>query len=91
MIKFYKSNKKWKFWIIYNDGVNNSKGIDLTPLDHKKLRGERGGILYDNFCVIDNVSAILGSYNWTNNAEFKKDENNIIKKYDVIFLFEVYA
>lgn len=71
--------------IIFNDGVNKSKGVDLSPLDHKKLRGEHGGIMHDKFCVIDNVTAITGSYNWTNNAEFKNDENIMIQKYDVAF------
>lgn len=61
--------------IIYKDGVNLSKGVDLTGLKHKEYRGERGGILHDKFCVIDNVHTICGSYNWTLNAENKNDED----------------
>lgn len=69
--------------IIYKDGVNHSKGVDLTGLKHKEYRGERGGILHDKFCVIDNVHTICGSYNWTLNAENKNDE-------DATFHFEDY-
>lgn len=61
--------------IIYKDGVNHSKGVDLSSLNHKEYRGERGGVLHDKFCVIDNVHTICGSYNWTLNAEHKNDED----------------
>lgn len=61
--------------IIYKDGVNHSKGVDLSQLPHKEFRGERGGIMHDKFCVIDNVTTICGSYNWTLNAENKNDED----------------
>lgn len=69
--------------IIYKDGVNKSAGVDLSGLNHKEYRGERGGILHDKFCVIDNVHTICGSYNWTKNAENKNDE-------DATFHFEDY-
>lgn len=69
--------------ITYKDGVNHTHGVDLTGLKHKEYRGERGGIMHDKFCVIDNVHTISGSYNWTRNAEEKNDE-------DVAFHFEDY-
>lgn len=69
--------------IIYKDGVNKSKGVDLTGLNHKEYRGERGGVEHHKFCVIDNVHTISGSYNWTLNAEHKNDE-------DATFHFEDY-
>ena len=69
--------------IIYKDGVNHAKGVDLTGLNHKEYRSERGGIMHDKFCVIDNVHTICGSYNWTRNAEEKNDE-------DAAFHFEDY-
>ena len=69
--------------IRYHDGVNASKGVDLSDLDHKEVRGERGGLFHDKFCVIDNVHTICGSYNWTLNAENKNDE-------DAAFHFEDY-
>ena len=69
--------------IIYEDGVNHTKGVDLSGLNHKEFRGERGGVLHDKFCVIDNVHTINGSYNWTLNAEHKNDE-------DAAFHFEDY-
>ena len=69
--------------IRYHDGVNSSKGVDLSELDHKEVKGERGGLFHDKFCVIDNVHTICGSYNWTLNAENKNDE-------DAAFHFEDY-
>ena len=69
--------------IIYKDSVNHTKGVDLSSLNHKEYRGERGGLLHDKFCVIDNVHTITGSYNWTLNAEHKNDE-------DAAFHFEDY-
>ena len=61
--------------IIYKDGVNHSKGVDLSELNHKEYRGERGGIMHEKFCVVDNVHTVCGSYNWTLNAENKNDED----------------
>lgn len=79
-----KSNKGVKVRvIIFKDGVNHRKGVDLTGLNHKEYRGERGGIMHNKFCVIDNVHTICGSYNWTRNAEDKNDE-------DAAFHFEDY-
>lgn len=68
--------------IIYKDGVNKSKGVDLSQIEHKEFRGERGGILHDKFCVIDNVHTICGSYNWTLNAENKNDEDAVFHMED---------
>ena len=36
--------------------------------------------MHDKFCVIDNQLVITGSYNWSDNAEFKNDENITIEK-----------
>lgn len=61
---------------IYDDGVNKKHGVDITQLPHKMIkRGKRGGLMHDKFCVIDNQIVVTGSYNWTNNAEFRNDEN----------------
>ena len=47
-----------------------------------KVRGERGGIMHNKFCVIDNQIVISGSYNWTDNAELKNAENINITEND---------
>lgn len=66
---------------IYDDGVNKKHGVDITSLPHRMIkRGQRGGLMHDKFCIIDNQVVITGSYNWTNNAEFKNDENVTIEK-----------
>ena len=74
--------------IIYRDGVNQTKGVDLSGLNHKEYRGERGGIMHDKFCVIDNVHTICGSYNWTKNAEDKNDEDAAFHREDYKFASE---
>lgn len=68
--------------IIYDDGVNSKNGVDLTGIPHRLLRGAHGGIMHRKFCVIDNVTIISGSYNWTKNAEHKNDEEISINKED---------
>lgn len=61
--------------VIYNDGVNAKHGIDFSQFDSVKIRSERGGIMHDKFCIIDNQVVITGSYNWSDNAEFRNEEN----------------
>lgn len=66
---------------IYDDGVNKKHGVDISQLPHKKIRrGKLGGLMHDKFCVIDNQVVITGSYNWTDNAEFRNDENVTVEK-----------
>jgi hypothetical protein len=66
---------------IYDDGVNKKHGVDLSLLPHKMIkRGKRGGLMHDKFCVIDNQIIITGSYNWTDNAEYRNDENVTVQK-----------
>jgi phosphatidylserine/phosphatidylglycerophosphate/cardiolipin synthase-like enzyme len=61
---------------IYDDGVNRKNGVDVSLLPHEMIkRGKSGGLMHDKFCVIHNQIVITGSYNWTNNAEFRNDEN----------------
>ncbi|WP_424035536.1 phospholipase D-like domain-containing protein [Prevotella melaninogenica] len=66
--------------LIYDDGVNKKYGVDFSQLTYTLIqRANRGGLMHDKFCVIDNQIVITGSYNWTNNAEFKNDENITIE------------
>jgi len=61
---------------IYDDGVNRKHGVDFSQLPNTMIkRGKRGGLMHDKFCGIDNQVVITGSYNWTDNAEFRNDEN----------------
>lgn len=67
---------------IYDDGINKTHGVDLSRLKTVyKVKAERGGIMHNKFCVIDNQLVITGSYNWTNNAETRNDEN-VTVQYD---------
>lgn len=66
---------------IYDDGINRKHGIDISQVPHDLIkRGQGGGLMHDKFCVIDNQVVITGSYNWTNNAEFRNDENITVEK-----------
>lgn len=64
--------------VIYKDGVNALHGVDLSSFDHVEIRGTRGGIMHNKFCVIDNQQVITGSYNWSTNAEVRNDENVLL-------------
>lgn len=65
---------------IYDDGINRKHGVDISLLPHYLIkRGLKGGLMHDKFCIIDNQIVITGSYNWTNNAEFRNDENITIE------------
>lgn len=77
------SEELQKLGYVVDEVMSGVKGGNLFDLDHKEVRGERGGLLHDKFCVIDNVHTICGSYNWTLKAESKNDE-------DVAFHFEDY-
>lgn len=59
--------------------ANLNYKVNLQDVPLKWVRGTRGGIMHHKFCVIDNQTVILGSYNWTAAAETKNDENaNVI-------------
>lgn len=60
--------------IIDDNGTNNKYCPQLADCNITKVKIS-GGIMHDKFCVIDNQVVITGSYNWTNNAEFKNEEN----------------
>ena len=47
----------------------------MTKYHIKRFEEQRGGIMHHKFCVIDNQKVITGSYNWSDNAENKNDEN----------------
>lgn len=67
--------------VIFEDGINGKYGVDLTQLNAvRKIKGNRGGVMHDKFCVIDNQVVITGSYNWTVNAETRNDENVTIQR-----------
>ena len=69
--------------IINNDGINKRHSVDLSDIPHKKVRGERGGIMHKKYCVIDNNVVVEGSYNWTTNAEHRNEEEFTIHHNDV--------
>lgn len=61
--------------IYYDDHINSKFGVDIDGIPFKAVRGSRGGVMHNKYCVIDNQIVITGSYNWSENAENKNDEN----------------
>ncbi len=62
--------------ILNHDGVNQLHGCDLSSFCVKKRRGNsKSGFMHDKLCVIDNQIVITGSYNWSENAEYRNIEN----------------
>lgn len=61
--------------IVNRDAINERNHPDFGDIPVYSKRGDRGGIMHNKFCVIDNQIVLSGSYNWTNNAEFRNDEN----------------
>ena len=59
----------------YDDPTNRRHRPDLGEITLFPLRAQRGGTMHDKFCVIDNQRVITGSYNWSDNAEYRNDEN----------------
>lgn len=66
--------------LVFDDGVNRKRGVDLGSFEHRFIKAERGGIMHRKYCIIDNHIVITGSYNWSDNAEFRNDENVLIVK-----------
>lgn len=61
--------------ITYLDGVNRKHGVNFHDIPHIERRGERGGIMHRKYGIIDNHVTIAGSFNWTDNASERNDEN----------------
>ena len=69
--------------VSFHDHTNARFGVDLQDIPHKLIDGTRGGTMHDKFCVIDNQFVMTGSYNWSDKAENKNDENaSIMYDYD---------
>lgn len=79
-----KQKKGCKVRVMTDANYTNEKhGVDLSSFEHKAVKAERKGIMHYKFCVIDNNITIHGSYNWTNNAETKNNEEISVSKNDV--------
>lgn len=61
--------------VSFDDYTNAKFGVNIEDIPHKRIKGTRGGTMHDKFCVIDNQKVITGSYNWSDNAENRNDEN----------------
>lgn len=66
--------------VIYDDSTNAKYAVDLPGIRVKKVKGSKGGKMHDKFCVIDNQVVLNGSYNWSESAEHRNDENVSVHK-----------
>ena len=64
--------------IFYDDHTNSKFGVNIDGIPFKAVRGSRGGLMHNKYCIIDNQIVITGSYNWSENAEKKNDENTAV-------------
>ncbi len=60
---------------IFDDGINKKHGVDISQVQHSKIKGSKQGLMHNKFCIVDNQIVITGSYNWSTNAETRNDEN----------------
>lgn len=79
--------------VLFDDYVNKKHGVELAGIPVKRVKGKHGGKMHHKYCVIDNQIVLTGSYNWSDNAEYKNDENihitrdnDIASQYSVDFL-----
>lgn len=61
--------------VLFDDHINEKHGVELAGIPVRKVKGKHGGKMHHKYCIIDNQKVITGSYNWSDNAEYKNDEN----------------
>lgn len=74
-----KAKEGIKIDVIISDNVNNEK-LDFSKLRNLggsvlKVKNTGYGMMHQKFCVIDEILAIHGSYNWSVNARNNNDES----------------
>lgn len=70
--------------MISNDETNQKSGIDYVQLNQigdsetSLVNPSMGGLMHNKLCIIDRLTIITGSYNWTNSANNRNHENIFI-------------
>ena len=74
--------------LVFDDYTNVHHGVDLANipnLEYRRINADKkSGIMHQKFCVVDNNDVIIGSYNWSTNAEYKNDEDIQIVANDTV-------
>lgn len=74
--------------IVINDSINRKSGIDYERL--RELGGvfmmvgdkkKSSAIMHNKFCIIDGVTVITGSYNWSRQAQQNSENITVISDY----------
>jgi len=67
--------------VMETEQVNSNVGTEFDPFKQAGLdvlRDANEGLMHHKVMIIDENTVILGSYNFTNSAETKNDENLIV-------------
>ena len=63
-----------------NCGISNPINFDeLSKIGGKIYWNTSKNLMHDKFCIIDDNIVITGSYNWTNKAEFNKENISVFR------------
>lgn len=59
-------------------GLKNADDEKLEDAGIPLIRDTHSGFMHNKFAVIDKKIVLTGSYNWTDNATFRNDENLVV-------------
>jgi phosphatidylserine/phosphatidylglycerophosphate/cardiolipin synthase-like enzyme len=72
--------------LIHDDEINSTSGITYEKMNGKNselyLIADEKKTMHHKFCVIDGVTVLHGSYNWTNQARYNH-ENLLVTEGDI--------
>ena len=74
--------------ILQDDEINNGGKYSLNFRNYKNHGGlliwarSENSTMHQKFCIIDDKTVITGSFNWTNRAEKRNDEDILVHKND---------
>ena len=74
--------------ILQDDEINNGGKYSLNFRNYKNHGGlviwarSENSTMHQKFCIIDDETVITGSFNWTNRAEKRNDEDILVHKND---------
>ncbi|ELC8455654.1 phospholipase D-like domain-containing protein [Clostridium perfringens] len=77
--------------VVLDDEINKKQGLNYDVFETYKMKKfglYKSNLMHHKFCVIDLKVVLTGSYNWTNAAEFNKENCNKILGREVV---ETYA
>ncbi len=76
-------NRGVKVRVIIDIGTARSKHcmgplLERAGIPVRYKKGSGGGLMHNKYAVIDGRTVVTGSFNWTNSAEKRNDENLVV-------------